>query len=202
MTAEAQATAKPRVSNAILVEAVAHWWNCACRAGLHPGIAMLAQTLKEEPYLVRQVGDQIQVLGPIARSACIDEQDKERSSFTISGLTWEPCSGALLDDWNPYGAWFVPHETPMCTRYTKHTQGYEDALAALLAAPGAKPFIHQPWQVGRVRCLLLFPNGSFATATDATAQPIMLPLYEMNDEKSLRRGLDELIRERTWPGSR
>jgi hypothetical protein len=84
---------------------------------------------------------------------------------------------------------------------TLHTQGYEDALTAFLATPDAKPFMHQPWLVGRVPCLLLFPNGSFGMAPDASAQPIVLPMREENDAKELRRHLNDLLMEWTWPGS-
>ncbi len=80
-------------------------------------------------------------------------------------------------------------------------QGYQPPVAAFLGSPEAEAFIDQPWRVGRVPCLLLFPNGSFATAPDASAQPIVLPLECFSDAKSLRGDLDDLVMGRIWPGS-
>jgi hypothetical protein len=190
-----------RVSDELLEEAVAHWWNRALRAGLHPNLITLACSLKEEPYLLRLVGDQVESLGPLPRAVCIGKNDKELPTFTVSGFDWQPATDALLDDLNPYGSWYVAQETPDGTRYIQHTQGYQDALSAFLRTPEAEALMDQPWQVGRVRCLLLFPNGSFATAPDASAQPIVLPMREENDAKELRSHLDDLLMERTWPGS-
>ena len=201
MTTQVPTTAEPRVSDEMLIEAVAHWWNRALRAGLHPGLVTLACSLQEEPYLLRLVGDQVERLGPLPRAVCVDKHDKELPAFTVSGFTWQPATDTLLNDLNPYGAWYVAQETPSGTRYVQHTQGYQDALSAFLRSPGAEVFINQPWKVGRVPCLLLFPNGSFAVAPDASAQPIVLPMRETNDAKSLRSQLDDLILERTWPGS-
>ena len=55
----------------------------------------------------------------------------------------------------------------------------------------------------------LYGKEVYATAPDASAQPIVLPLREEivlplreeNDAKELRRHLDGLLLERTWPGS-
>ncbi len=177
-------------------------WSRSFYAGLHTGLVMLASSMEEEPYLIRQVGDQVEALGPLPRAACVDEHDHELPTFTIERRDWQPCTAELIDDLNPYGAWYVPQETPTGTRYTTHTQGFQDALTAFLASSGAEAFLDQPWQVGRAPCLLLFANGSFATAPDASAQPIVLPLEHYSDAKSLRSDLEDLVMERTWPGSR
>jgi len=47
----------------------------------------------------------------------------------------------------------------------------------------------------------LYGKEVYATAPDASAQPIVLPLREYDDAKELRRHLDGLLLERTWPGS-
>ncbi len=175
-------------------------WSRSFYAGLHTGLVMLASAMEEGPFLIRQVGDQVEALGPLPRAVCIGAKDKELPTFTVSGFSWEPATNELINDLNPYGAWYVPQETPTGTRYVQHTQGFHDALTAFLASPEAEAFIDQPWRVGRVPCLLLFANGSFATAPDATAQPIMLPLEHFSDAGSLRSDLDDLVMERTWPG--
>ncbi len=177
-------------------------WRQSFYAGLHVGLVTLASSMEEEPYLIRLVGDQIEALGPLPRADCVDEHDHELPTFTIDRRDWQPCTAELISDLNPYGAWYVPQETPTGTRYIQHTQGFQDALTTYLASPEAEAFMDQPWQVGRVPCLLLFPNGSFVTAPDASAQPIVLPLGLYSDAKSLRSDLEDLVMERTWPGSR
>ena len=181
--------------------AVNPMWSRSFYAGLHPGLVMLAADMEEEPYLIRLNGEQIEYAGPFPRPLCIDKDDKELPTFTIPAVTWLPATNELIDDLNPYGSWYVAQETLGGTQYVQHTQGYQDALTAFLRSTEAAAFMDQPWQVGRVRCLLLFPNGSFATAPDASAQPIVLPMREENDPKELRRHLNDLLMERTWPGS-
>lgn len=182
--------------------AVNPMWSRSFYAGLHPDLVMLASDLEEENYLVRLNGEQIEYAGPFPRPLCIDKGDKELPCFTIPSVTWLPATNELIDDLNPYGGWYIPQETPTGIQYTQHIQGYQDALSAFLRSAEAEVFINQPWQVGRVPCLLLFPNGSFATAPDASAQPIVLPMREENDAKGLRSHLDDQIMERVWPGSR
>lgn len=189
-----QASVKPAAVNPL--------WSRSFYAALHPGLVMLASGLEDENYLIRLNGEQIEYAGPFPRQHCIDQDDKERPCFTLPPVTWLPATTELIDDLNPYGSWYVAQETPSGTRYGQHTQGYQDALTAFLRSPEAEAFIDQPWQVGRVPCILLFPNGSYATAPDASAQPIVLPLEYYSDATSLRRDLQDLVVERTWPGSR
>jgi hypothetical protein len=117
MATQVPTTPYPRVSDELLEEAVAHWWNRALRAGLHRGLVTLACSLKEEPYLVRLAGDQVEALGPLPRASCVDEHDKELPAFTVSGFDWQPAVDTRLNDLNPYGAWYVAQETPSGTRY-------------------------------------------------------------------------------------
>lgn len=188
-------------TDALLLEATAAHWYSTFRAALHPDLVMLAAPYDEECYLIRLNGDQVEAIGPLPRAVCIDAHGREVPSFTIERQDWLPPTAELIHELSPYGAWYVAQQTPMCTRYTLHTQGYHDALAAFLQSPGAAAFLDQPWRVGRVPCLLLFPNGSYATAPDASSQPITLPLKRDSDGEGLRRDLDDQTVGRTWPSS-